>query len=123
MSTPPVIPPPTRYPLHLTRAEMAAWLLAQNCWDAIGPLSPKGARWIVRHATEWVLVQLPIGHFGYCLDEPSHAAPGQPIVACIKRGEWEVLDGQHRIRKALQDEQTGELVAYVPKCHADKIEY
>jgi hypothetical protein len=102
---------------------MAAWLLAHNCWDAIGPLSPKGARWIARHATEWVLVQLPIGHFGYCLDEPSHAAPGQPIVACIKRGEWEVLDGQHRISKALQDEQTGELVAYVPKCHADKIEY
>jgi len=93
---------------------MKKWLLDNKAWDSVGALDAKGAWWIARKAKNWQLAQVPTDLFEHSLDDKSHAAPGQPIVAYIdKDGEWEVLDGQHRVSEALEN-KVKMLPAYIP---------
>jgi hypothetical protein len=92
---------------------MKKWLLDQNAWDSAGELDAKAAWWIARKAKSWMLTTLPTDFFDHALDDKSHAAPGQPIVAHVGKDGWEVLDGQHRVSQAIRD-GVASLPAYIP---------
>ena len=101
--------------LRMSSTELAAWLLATDSHDAEGRLDAYSARWIARKAREWRLVRLYIGDRDFDLPPPG-APLSQPIVAKWNRreGEWDILDGQHRISKAI-DAGLEQLPAYVPE--------
>lgn len=102
---------------------MAAWILANKCWDSLGVIDEFGAWRMARryHTKQWLLVPaLPIRN-EMTPGLPVAGTPlTQPIIAVADfYGEFEVLDGQHRVSEAL-DAGLPSLPAYIPAKQARK---
>jgi len=104
-----------KYPSVLTSDEMASFVVDYGLQDWQGELDYNEAKDIARYAKEWKLTEIPLDLFEWVTD-PSYKTDLPPIIG-KNNGEYDVLDGKHRIGAAkARGEKT--ILAYVGEFYA-----
>ena len=89
------------YPPSLTYHEMTGFILAHGLRDWSGELDLNDAKEIAGHSDAWILTEVPLSLFPWVAD-PSrrNLSTGTPPIILKDGGDYEVLDGKHRIGMA-----------------------
>jgi hypothetical protein len=87
-------------PPSMTSDEMAQWLEDNRSRNAFGAMSHDDIKQIANYSDKWELQSLNPKSLGDWVLKPRKKRNQQPIVVGLAGGEYDVLDGRHRVGEA-----------------------